>query len=285
MKRFLCGFCSWLLSLPAVIFLTALLLCWPLSRLLTPGLYLGIVDTPAVLNELQAKVGAQVDEAAAEYSFTPATVAPMLSRDALQAYAHRSVEWFAAFLHGSDEHAPAFDTAAIEEAIRGDELFVASHAPSQLRSVSRDQAGWKIQRIVERTVFPLRTEILRYAQKLVLSTDRLKPVWPLLPFLPLILLGAAALFLLPAGLIQRRYRDAWRWIGACLIAAALLACVALLWAAVKDLPLRMSGTNQLFLTELRILERKLTIHTLIPAGIALIAGVCLMARRSPEGRS
>ena len=282
MKDFLRGFFSWLPALLCTVLLTALLLCWPASRLLVPATYDTAVREPAVLNEMQARIGAEVDTVAEELSFTAASAAKGLSRDALQAHAQAMSAWFAGLLHGSDAPAPQFDTAAIENAVREDALFAESHPASQLRTIARDQAGWKIEQIVERAVFPLRTNLISYAQKLLKNRESLQPWWPLVPWLPAMLAGAALLFFLPVALLQRRNRAGLRWFGACLIAAALLLAGLTALLHFKDIPGLLYNGNALFRLQLQAIASGLRIHFIIPAVIALLAGIGLMTRRATE---
>ena len=267
----------WTLLLTAVLLVTAL--AFPAVRLMTDRDWnVKLAKDSAVVDAQYAAIGETVDALAEKYSFEPNTVMDLVTRESIEAYAEKLVDWRLALLTAdADYTVPAYQVEGLTDAIKADETFQAATDKNRRTSVARDTITVKVQRTVEETVAPLRLSLIALALGKALPVLNLSRFTPYLPYAPYMLLGVS---LLLAGLIaltaHKRLVKAALYIGsACTASGLLLAAVGVL-LALANVPQLVGAYSAMAGMQVETLLRALAWGYVVQCGVLLIVGLLLI---------
>lgn len=156
------------------------------------------------------RVRQAVEEAAAVYHFSPDSVLPLVTEEALAGCGEEAVDVFLSLLNGTAGDLPYLTLTGLEDAIREDPLFV-EQVPAMLReNIARDEASAAIETVLLRAVLPLRLSLFSAAESMMgdaLTTAR--QLWKGLDGALLILLGVCALLTLLLLMLPLTRRMSW----------------------------------------------------------------------------
>ncbi len=266
------------LLMTLTLFLSAL--SWQGIRLLTnEKLHHSIAGDPAVTAAQMERITATVNEVAAAQSFDPATVMALVTEDAVRDFSLQSASWWLGFLQDDPViAAPVWDTQAMEDAVREDELFRESVKSTLRRSVARDSVAYPIAQTIQEAVLPIRTQLISFAMPEVLSRIDMPAIMNMAVNIPLLLAAVSlAMAMLILIVMHRCVCKGGMYIGSGLAASALLTLMLLLGVLLLDPAAFIAQANALLALQVSMLLSQLALPLLIASMSALVIGFMLIA--------
>ena len=202
------------------------------------GLHERVALSPPVHDAQRQRIDEAVSTLAAQYSFDPACVNPLLSDEAIAQYNRDVIAWWTG-LFGSTPtvQAPTFSSAELMDAVLADEAFRAATPSGRRKAIARDDIAATLAEQVEQSVLPLRTSLISLALTQLFQRVQLARYTAFLPLLPwlfalLSAFGAALMVLC----MHCRPMRALPYIGRALSAAGLCLLLALAVLHAANLP-------------------------------------------------
>lgn len=224
------------LALMMTVLLALFALLWPASRLTYDrALYLSL--TEETMPQQLEQVHAAVERAAQAHHFSSEAGFSAVTAESLQAYWTQVVDWTLGLFGDSPNYfePPAWDAETLAETVRQDEQFQQAVDALERRSYARDVVAASVAAEVERTMMPLRPQVIAKGAHMLSSRVNLPRLMQLVRLLPWAVLGAAAVTALLLLLLSLRYRLSPLYLGSCLLSAAALAALGLLGAHLLDI--------------------------------------------------
>ncbi len=273
---------SALLALLLTVSLLLSALTLTMTRLLTDqGLHEGIATDALVTQAQMDAIKARVEALAEAQSFQPETVTALILPEELRAYNRAVVSWWMDLLLFSeaDITAPVWDTQTIQAAVLEDLLFQEAHTPATRRTIARDQVAFPVGKEIQRSVLPLRTQLIELATKTVRDRTDASTYLELFIRLPLWLGGVSVLLaLMILVLMHRRLCKGGLYIGSALAAAGLILLLALLLTALADVPGMVRELSSLLALQVNLLLQALAIPTAGMAAAGMLLGFGLIGQ-------
>lgn len=224
------------LALMLVLMLSLFVLLSPASRLVHDrALYLSL--TEETMPQQLTQVHAAVDRAAETYHFSASAGQAVVTEESLQAYWTQVVDWTLG-LFGDDPNyfePPAWDAEPLAEAVRQDEQFQQTVDALERRSYARDVVAAAVAEEVERTMMPLRPQVIAKGAHMLSSRMDIPRAVKLIQLIPWAVLGAAVVIAVMLLALSMRYHLAPLYLGSGLLAAAGLGALGLLGVHLLDI--------------------------------------------------
>ncbi|MBE5804871.1 MAG: hypothetical protein E7316_10225 [Clostridiales bacterium] len=275
------------LTFVMTILLTLTALTWQMNNILTNRALHGRIATDSAITTMQMEtIEKRVKELAEAYSFQPETAMQFITAESLEAYNREAVEWWTGLMQADPVTTPPeWDVSGIEQAVREDELFKANTAANMRRSTARDLIAYEIGQEINRTVLPVRADILAIVMPKVLQMVNVPAYMGYLALAPKLCAGASlALALLILLVMHRRASKAGLYIGAGLAAAGV--CVVGVCAALGLLGVggMIAEISTLLAAQVRLLAVKLMLNMGLFAALALAVGMALIGLHQADMR-
>ena len=247
-----------------------------MDHLLTDqALHEGVALDARVLDAQAERVEGTVRALAETYHFMPETVLDIAAKESLEAYGRDMVAWWMGLTREhSETEAPFPDTAAIEEAVREDELFRESTEDFMRRSIARDEIAYPIGQAMREAVMPLRVSLISLGAPKIKERVDIPRVMSLLGMARTgaFALAGACLALMMALLGKRR----WLFASAGLAASFILMAAVTVIAVTANLPGAMAMYSSVLSLQLGVLMEALAMPVLLAEGVVLLAALLLL---------
>lgn len=243
----------------------------------TDGIHARVALDPGVREAQMARITERVNALSAKHGFAPETALNLITPEALDAYNTGMIGWWQGLLQADPELvAPAWPTAALEEAITADEGFRAAHEERQYKSAARSGAG-DVATAVQEAVLPIRASLISFAFSKVLGKIDLAKYMVLVPYLPVMTALAGALIAAVIMLLcARRPVRGLAYVGSGLCAGGLsLGCVIAAVAGI-GLPEMVSTLSVLLGQQVALALRLLGLILGGGAAVCVIAGLAMI---------
>lgn len=217
---------AWILTILLMLTLTAGCLTWQVNRVLTSAsLHESVALDSRVQQAQMERIETAVQELAQRYSFKLETVTNLVTGENVAQYNRDVIGWWMGLL-GKDPviDAPVWSTREVEQAVREDELFKENTPSDVRRTTARDKIAYQVGQAVQKTVLPVRSDILSILMPKVLEKLDLPVYVHYVSLLPLLCAVASAVLALVLLLLMlRRISKAALYIGTALGASGLCA--------------------------------------------------------------
>ncbi|MBR4082342.1 MAG: hypothetical protein IKK21_11205 [Clostridia bacterium] len=243
----------------------------------TDGMHARVALDPGVREAQMARITERVNALSAKHGFAPETALNLITPEAMDAYNIGMIGWWQGLLQTDPVLvAPAWPSAALEEAITADEGFRAAHEERQYKSAARSAAG-DVATAVQEAVLPIRASLISFAFSKVLGKIDLAKYMVLVPYLPVVTaLADALLFAVIMLLCARRPVRGLVYVGSGLCAGGLsLGCVILAVAGI-GLPERISTLSVLLGQQVALALRQMGMMLGGGAAVCVIAGLAMI---------
>lgn len=273
--RMLQGLLGYVLAVLLTVSLTAACGLALVNSLLTDqALHERVAQDERLLDAQMSRIGETVREMAQKHSFTPEAALEVISHEHLAAYNREMAAWWMGLTR---EHplmdAPLPDTAAIEEAIREDELFRENTSDYLRRTIARDDVAYPIGLAIREAVMPLRVSLIAIVMPKVAERVDI-PALVRLPGMARTALFVASGVLLALMLLTLGKR---RWLFASAGFMAAFALMAVMTAAAGRMPGAMAEYSTLLSLQLTVLMGRLTLPVLMTEAAVLLAAILFLA--------
>lgn len=279
---------AWILTILLMLSLTAFCLTWQVNRMLTsPSLHESVALDRVVQQEQMARIEATVQELAQRYSFKPETVMNIVTGESVAQYNRDVVAWWMGLM-GEEPviDAPVWPTRGVEQAVREDELFKENTPTDVRRTTARDKIAYQVGQAVQKTVLPVRADILSLLMPKVLEKIDLPVYVHYASLLPLLCGVASAVLALMLLLVMlKRISKAALYIGTALGASGLCALGLCGVFSLLGISGMVGEISSLLAMQLDILAGKVYLQVGIYAAIALALGLGLIGLHQADIRS
>lgn len=272
--------CAILLTFCLVLTLLASLWSWQAVRLLTDSnMHHTVAGDDAVIDAQMERINAVIESTAEAQHFDPATIQALVTREDVRAFSLQCADWWLGLLQQEPVlTAPEWDTQAMEDAVREDELFRENVRATLRRSVARDDVAYPIAQTIQETVLPLRTQLISFVLPEVLERVDVPMLVTFLQKAPLICLGASAVLALLILLCMCRMPSkGGLYIGAAMGACALITLLLMLGILLLDPAAMIAQANTLLSLQLTLLLKQMALKPLIVSIAMLVISAALTA--------
>lgn len=272
--------CAILLTFCLVLTLLASLWSWQAVRLLTDSdMHHTVAGDEAVIDAQMERINAVIESTAEAQHFDPATIQALVTREDIRTFSLQCADWWLGLLQQDPAlTAPEWDTQAMEDAVREDELFRENVRATLRRSVARDDVAYPIAQTIQETVLPLRTQLISFVLPEVLERVDAPALITLLQKIPLIFLGGSAVLALLILLCMFRMPSkGGLYIGAAMGACALVSLLLMLGILLLDPAAMIAQANTLLSLQLTLLLRQMALKPLIISIALLVISTTLTA--------
>lgn len=266
----------------AVLLVAAVAACgltYQMSRLLTDtALHEGVALDRRVTDAQLVQVENAVNALAAKYSFAPESVMAVVTRESITDYSSQVVGWWMGLLGEEPEmELPVWDTSAVEEAVREDELFREHTPANQRKTIARDNVAYEVGQAVEKAVMPVRVKLLAPFLPMVFERVDVPRCIKYLSLAPAVLAGAAAvLCLMILAAMRRQVSAAMLYIGAGLTGGALLVVLVGALAFALNVTGQVAELSPILAMQLSLLTKQIAAQAGLYVLVCLTVGVALM---------
>lgn len=189
------------------------------------------------LSTQMERIESRIDEVSQAWSLDASKIKATVTRQRLEAHQDAMIAWFLGLLQGRREEIPGWDTDDLVDVIRSDPAFVERVPEVERRTVARDQVAAQIARTIERTVFPLRSDLLALGERLAEERVNIPWLMHLFRLAPLLLMMASLALCGVMALFSLRFVPrALAFIGSSLVAAAMVMLLAMGLVCLLDVP-------------------------------------------------
>lgn len=278
---------AWVLTLLLMLALTAGCLTWQANRLLTDAsVHESVALDERVQQAQRSRIEARVQELAQTYSFQAEPVMALVDDQSIAQYNRDVIAWWMGLLEKEPVfEVPAWPTREVEATVREDELFKANTPSDMRRTIARDKVAYQVGQAVQKTVLPVRADILSLLMPKVLEKVNVPTYMHYLSLLPLVCVIAAGILVLVLLLVMiKRMSKAALYIGAALGASGLCALGLCGVFSLLGISGMVGEISALLALQLDILAEKVYLQVSIYAIIALALGMGLIALHQADIR-
>ncbi len=245
----------------AAAFLTALLLAvlaveLPVRHILSSrDLNECIALNPQLLQLQEERMNREIAVLSARYGFHRGRVASLVTTDRLTEQNRDAVAWWVRIMEdGTVNEAPRWDTQALRQTLAEDTSFTENRTPEEIEKIT-DLIEKKLLRVMERSVLPMRQELVSWGMKEVRERADVAGLLHLVYGLPTVLALLCLLLTGITALLQsRKIAETLRYAGAACGAAGIFCIGAVCVWKLLNLQALTAESSEILTLQVKLLE-------------------------------
>lgn len=237
-----------------------------------------LAEDPTLLAAQAERIDTRIAQLAEKQSFDPVCLSAWTSPEALRLYSQDMAAWWPTLLVlKKPASMPSVSRDDVTNAVMDDPLFQSTHDAGKQKSVARDKVAGKVVSILQESIMPIRANLITTGIVAVSKKIDVRKYTAVLPWLPLLCLGAAAML---AGMMQllclRRPVRGLAFTGSALAAGGVLTLLVILVVALMNLPGIVGAYSPVLSAAVTPWLRQMGLYLGLWAAVLIIIGLLLM---------